>query len=135
MELLLAALALSVAASIWLYVKFLQKSKEFGSSLKMMEESLTKTHIELATERSKPKGTTFGVITKYSEEDLDLLSKDTEALNCVIKILTYHTVMKSDALRNPENQSDVNRLMKCVGESNSMHELLLFFYKLSQKPE
>lgn len=53
-------------------------------------------------------------------------------MEIVVKVVMYFAAVKADSLRVPDNQKTPQDVMRCVGESNSAHELLLFFHKIKE---
>jgi hypothetical protein len=69
----------------------------------------------------------MGKITKYEEEELNLLFSNPEVIDLLIRIYEFKIFKKTDSIRSLENTEQK------VGHLDCLHESHLFFYKLKQK--
>jgi len=74
----------------------------------------------------------FWIVTKYTDDDLHTLKSNKDALISIMKILTYITMVRTDSLRNPDNNENLQRIS---WEVNAFQEILVFFHKLYQETE
>ena len=116
---IITILIVSIFRAIYIVIK---KSKQIES----LNSELIKKISELSEEKKKEKTILFGIITKPWEKDINILMKNQEALDIVIKILHYEIFKKTDITRWRDN-SEIDRN---IWGLNMLHELNLKFAKI-----
>ncbi len=91
--------------------------------------NLKKLNIILTEEILKTKQNPIMIwkVTKYKEEDLDLLLNNPDVIDLLISIHEYKIFVKTDSIRSSEETE------KKIWYLDALHEMHLFFYKMKQK--
>ena len=107
-------LALIILLLIWIIV-YLWNFKKLNN---VLTEEVLKT---------KQNPIIIGKVTKYKEQDLDLLLSNPEVIDLLISIYEYKIFVKTDSIRSSEDTE------KKIWYLDALHEMHLFFYKIKQK--
>lgn len=109
------------------YKRYLDK--KYKNTQKILLDSVN--NYEKQLQETKEKYTIkLWTVYKHTDEDLQKLKINKEALDIVVKILTYYTATATDALRS---HKDTNSLLTASGNVSWFHEMLVFFWKLQQE--
>lgn len=95
-----------------------KKNKE----LRLLNKTLTDNVVE-----AKTAPILIWKVTKYKEEDLNILLTNPEVVDLLISIFEYKIFIKTDSIRSSEDTE------KKIWFLDALHEMHLFFYKLKQK--
>lgn len=107
-------LALIILLLIWIIV-YLWNFKKLNN---VLTEEILKT---------KQNPIMIGKVTKYKEQDLDILLSNPEVIDLLISIYEYKIFVKTDSIRSSEDTE------KKIWHLDALHEMHLFFYKIKQK--
>lgn len=122
-------LLIIIVVILWWYHYKKYLDRKYKNTNKILLDSINNYEKQLQETREK-----FTIklwtVYKHTDEDLQKLKINKEALDIVVKILTYYTATATDALRS---QMDTNKLLTASGNVSWFHEMLVFFWKLQQE--
>lgn len=105
-----------------------------SGEIRSLNEMLWKKYIENAELRNDvTKRPIIWMINKYTDDDILILKESEPALDSVIKILTYNTVVKMDDLRRAAYEWQ--NISEASWQTNMAHETLFLFSKLKYEIE
>ena len=118
---LLVTIAITSAFHYWKH--------KYSKTQKVLLESINNYEKQLKETKEKY---TISLWTVYqpTQEELQRLAINKEAIDIVVKTLTYYTAKATDALRY---QTDTNKLLTASWNVSWFHEMLVFFWKLQQQ--
>jgi len=119
----------TIAIIIAIIISYHYWKYKYSKTQKILLESIN--NYEKQLKETKERYTiSLWAVYQPTQEELEKLSINKEAIDIVVKTLTYYTAKATDALRS---QTDTNKLLTASGNVSGFHEMLVFFWKLQQE--
>lgn len=118
---LIISMFLNIGFFVFLFIYIKKNNKN-----RIYNEQVTKELIE-----TKKKPIIIWLVSRYKEEELELLLKNPEVLDLLLRIFEYKIAIKTDSIRRPWKES--SSVDEKIGFVNCLHETHLMFYNLKQK--
>ena len=110
--------------------KHVENNKKYIEDWKQREKIIEKLQTEIIKQAQPP--VIIWIVSEYTPQDIDLLSKNTETIDVILRILEFFIAKKTDSIRN---LYDWVSYKEKVWKINAYHEIYGFFHKIRYKKD